>query len=75
MEQLQEIGLYLNDLNRFDGSAEILVTELQHSDQLNFALNAVSFYPVFVAYFRHIFIYFLNSNELFLTNYKKLDSS
>jgi guanylate cyclase len=42
MEQLQEIGLYLNDLNKFDGSAEILVTELQHSDQLTVALNAVN---------------------------------
>jgi hypothetical protein len=41
MDQLHEIGLYLNDLNKFDGSAEMLVTELQHGDQLQKAFDAV----------------------------------
>ena len=42
IEKLQEIGLYLNDLNKFDCSAEILVTELQHNDQLQKAIDVVS---------------------------------
>lgn len=42
MEQLEEIGLYLNDLNKYDGTAEMLVTELQHSDQLRKAFDAVN---------------------------------
>jgi hypothetical protein len=42
MAQLKEIGLYLNDLNKYDGTPEILVTELQHSDQLQVALDAVN---------------------------------
>jgi hypothetical protein len=44
MDQLHEIGLYLNDLNKFDGSAEMLVTELQHGDQLQKAFDAVNSY-------------------------------
>ena len=42
MHELHDIGLYLNDLNKFDGSAEMLVTELQHNDQLQKAFDAVS---------------------------------
>ena len=42
MAQLKDIGLYLNDLNKFDGSAEMLVTDLQHSDKLQKAFDLVS---------------------------------
>jgi hypothetical protein len=31
----------LNDLNKFDGSAEMLVTEMQHNDKLQKAFDAV----------------------------------
>ncbi|RNA21511.1 soluble guanylate cyclase 88E-like isoform X1 [Brachionus plicatilis] len=34
MEEMSKFGLYLNDLNKFDGSAEMLVTEMQHEAQL-----------------------------------------
>ena len=34
MEEMSEIGIYLNDLNRFDGSAEMMVTEMQHNETL-----------------------------------------
>ena len=43
MEHLSCVGLYLNDLNKFDGSAEMLVTELQHHAQLQKAFEAVYF--------------------------------
>lgn len=42
MEQMSKVGLYLNDLNKFDGSAEILVTELQHNSQLQKAFETVN---------------------------------
>jgi hypothetical protein len=41
MGQMHQVGLYLNDLNKFDGSAEMLVTELQHHDQLQKAFETV----------------------------------
>ena len=42
MDQMHKIGLYLNDLNRYDGSGEMLVTELQHNKHLQSAFDAVS---------------------------------
>ena len=58
MDEMQQVGLYLNDLNKFDGSAEMLVTELQHHSQLQKAFNAVhiSFHIFFFSFFilRHI---------------------
>jgi len=39
MEDMPEIGLYLNDLNNFDSSAEILVTEMQKNFELSKAFS------------------------------------
>lgn len=38
---MKSVGLYLNDLNKFDGSAEMLVVEEQHHQQLQKAFVAV----------------------------------
>jgi hypothetical protein len=43
MEEMQRVGLYLNDLNKFDGSAEWLVTEMQNNSKLQKAFEAVRF--------------------------------
>jgi hypothetical protein len=43
MEEMQKVGLYLNDLNKFDGSAEWLVTEMQNNSKLQKAFEAVRF--------------------------------
>ena len=43
MEEMSKFGLYLNDLNKFDGSAEMLVTEMQHQAQLQKAYETVDF--------------------------------
>ena len=48
MEELANVGLYLNDLNKFDGSAEMMVTELQHSTQLQKQFAAVNILAFFV---------------------------
>lgn len=40
---MSKFGLYLNDLNKFDGSAEMLVTEMQHQAQLQKAYETVDF--------------------------------
>lgn len=50
MDHLSEVGLYLTDLNRFDGSAEMLVTEMQHNSQLQKAFEMV-FKNFFIPYF------------------------
>jgi len=47
MEEMQNVGLYLNDLNKFDGSAEWLVTEMQNNSKLQKAFEAVYFYYSF----------------------------
>lgn len=39
---MANVGLYLNDLNRFDGSGEMLVIEEQHNQQLQKAFVAVN---------------------------------
>ncbi len=41
MKNLSDTGLFLTDLNQFDGGAEILVTDLQHSEVLSKAFEAV----------------------------------
>ena len=38
---MPKVGLYLNDLNNFDSSAEILVTQMQHNFELKKAFVAV----------------------------------
>ena len=42
IEDMANVGLYLNDLNRFDGSGEMLVIEEQHNQQLQKAFVAVN---------------------------------
>ena len=39
MDDMPEIGLFLNDLNNFDSSAEILVNEMQGTVELSNAFN------------------------------------
>lgn len=39
LEDLNSVGLYLNDLNKFDGSGEMLVVEEQHNRQLQKAFQ------------------------------------
>ena len=34
MEEMRDIGIYLSDLNKFDGSAEMMVTEMLNTDNL-----------------------------------------
>lgn len=41
MEEMHEVGIYLNDLNQFDGSAGIMVTEMQHNENLKKAFEEV----------------------------------
>lgn len=43
IEDMANLGLYLNDLNKFDGTSEMLVVEEQHSRQLQKAFVAVIF--------------------------------
>jgi hypothetical protein len=42
VDEMCELGLFLNDLNSFDGTCEMLVTELQHNNQLQKAIEKVS---------------------------------
>ena len=59
MGEMQQVGLYLNDLNKFDGSAEMLVTELQHHSQLQKAFNAVHisrFLFFFLHFAAHLYV-------------------
>jgi hypothetical protein len=41
VEEMLSIGLFLNDLNFYDGSSEILVTGTQHARQLQNAIEKV----------------------------------
>jgi len=41
VEEMLSIGLFLNDLNLYDGSSEILVTGTQHARQLQNAIEKV----------------------------------
>jgi hypothetical protein len=41
VEEMLSIGLYLNDLNFYDGSSEILISGIQHAKQLQTAIEKV----------------------------------
>ena len=41
MEEMLSIGLFLNDLNFYDGSSEILISGIQHAKQLQAAIEKV----------------------------------
>jgi hypothetical protein len=41
IKELDESGLFLTDLNQFDGGGEILITDLQHKEVLSKAFEAV----------------------------------
>ena len=34
IEEMSDIGIYISDLNQFDGSAEMMVTEMLNTDNL-----------------------------------------
>lgn len=42
VEEMLSIGLFLNDLNFYDGSSEILISGIQHAKQLQTAIERVS---------------------------------
>jgi hypothetical protein len=41
VEEMLSIGLFLNDLNFYDGSSEILISGIQHAGQLQTAIEKV----------------------------------
>lgn len=44
LEDMTNVGLYINDLNRFDGSGEMLIVEEQHNQQLEKAFQTVTLF-------------------------------
>jgi hypothetical protein len=40
-EEMLSVGLFLNDLNFYDGSSEILISGIQHTRQLQTAIDKV----------------------------------
>lgn len=40
-EEMVSVGLFLNDLNFYDGSSEILISGIQHARQLQMAIEKV----------------------------------
>jgi len=52
MEEMRDIGIYLSDLNKFDGSAEMMVTEMLNNDKLKKNFDQVLDYVYLILDFK-----------------------
>jgi hypothetical protein len=57
IEEMSDIGIYLSDLNQFDGSAEMMVTEMLNNDNLKKKFEEVLDYVLLSLFLFNLFLY------------------
>lgn len=60
MDEMFQLGLFINDLSKFDGSSEMLITETEHNNQLQKAFETVNIFE-FISYASDKNYYFKNN--------------